>query len=178
MPQGAADSNKVDAQERIQRKLEVLKSYRTDGIPLGAFVPQSMNQFRAWEDKPKGIFRIGSPNTMSATSSPHNRELIEKVKSLLEAFAGDKQRSEDKISPLSVSRSQVGEVRRLKAHIDQIEDLNAKLVCDWHAANNELAFVKRSLSELKQSNSNLKSVVSELRAQIVAAGRGGIRSID
>lgn len=83
MGTGAAESNRLEAQERIRRKLAVLQDYLANGIPTGSFVPKSINQFRQWEDDARGLQRIGSPNTMSAESSPHNKHLIETVKRLL-----------------------------------------------------------------------------------------------
>lgn len=178
MGTGAAESNRLEAQERIRRKLAVLQDYVANGIPTGSFVPKSINQFRQWEDDARGLQRIGSPNTMSAESSPHNKHLIETVKRLLAELSEKDQARQGRSSEKGGgSKSRRKELDVLKKKVAHFEDLVTKLVGDWHMAQNELNDLKDQLRNRERRNQDLNAEVSRLRSLLATRDRKGLRSI-
>jgi hypothetical protein len=132
------------AQEKIRRKLFVLKGYLSNGVPRDAFVPKSMNEFRAWENKKLGLERIGSPNTVSP-QSPHNKGLINEVTITIDLL-----------------NKPVEQLTAVSQELQDLESLNAALIADWHVAQNEIVVLNEKVGSLLLERKRLIDRVAEL----------------
>jgi len=71
--------------ERIDRRLDLLRSWRRDGVPKNKQVPGSLKEARIWQDAELGIVPISSPNEFTTTHHLHGN-LVREIASLLTAL--------------------------------------------------------------------------------------------
>lgn len=71
--------------ERIDRRLDLLRSWRHDGIPQNKQVPRNLKEARVWQDAELGIVPISSPNEFTTTHQLHGNDVRE-IASLLTAL--------------------------------------------------------------------------------------------
>lgn len=71
--------------QRIERRLDVLREWLRDGIPMGKSVPESLNAARLWEDDDLGIQPIKTPNEFTTTHFDHGKD-IRDIQGLLTAL--------------------------------------------------------------------------------------------
>lgn len=61
--------------QRIERRLEILRHWLRDGIPVGKAIPRSLNAARLWEDVGLNIQPIKSPNEFTTTHHEHGQSV-------------------------------------------------------------------------------------------------------
>jgi septal ring factor EnvC (AmiA/AmiB activator) len=156
------------AQEKIQKKIDVLEKYAASGVPADALVPKDMTAFRQWEDASIGLEKIGSPNTMD---KPFNRGAKKRALELIEILAKKKNRKE--------RRTQI--IDTLRAQVKKLDRLVGELTNQMHATRHDLDEArqgerrwKKRCNELSEENAELRkqlSTVTSLRSVASKAGR-------
>lgn len=66
-----ATSKPQSVEPRIERRLEVLRSWHNDGVPADQAIPGSLKAVRVWEDAKLGIMPNASPNEFTTTHHLH-----------------------------------------------------------------------------------------------------------
>lgn len=139
-----------------------------------------MNAFRAWEDVGIGAEKIGSPNTMSKTFSPHNRDLIVSVETALAELARLTRKGGTRSAPASDKKAISAEllVSVLKRENADLKAAMGNLVRDWHSAQHELKDLQKRAERWDQERAALIEEISRLRSEIADRDRSGLRIVD
>lgn len=82
--EGSEDRHQT-IERRIERRLEVLRSWLRDGVPEGKCAPRNLKQARLWKDPDLNILPIASPNEFTTTHHLHGA-LVQDVARLLTAL--------------------------------------------------------------------------------------------
>lgn len=155
-------SRQEQARLEIQKKLIVLRGYVLEGIPSGAFVPESVNQFRYWVDEAHGLKIIGSPNTLNSRSSPHNQDMINELFELLDKIKRLKKKPA-KRRPKAAEKLQL-----LTAERDDFERLNASLASRIHELRTELEYQAQLAEQRRNDVEILNEELSRIRKKLSA----------
>jgi chromosome segregation ATPase len=131
----------------------VLQKYSKQGVPDGAFVPKSLEQFRLWKDDELRLHEIGSKSTLY---QPWNRELRTKVVSLIKTLTARQK--------TSIGRRTVED--RLRAEIVELKFTLKQLAGDLHETRQELQFERRERERGQHRMADLKEENSKLTAQL------------
>lgn len=67
----AAGSKPQSVGQRIERRLEILREWLQEGIPVDKSLPKDLTAVRVWEDIELGVARISSPNEFTRTHLIH-----------------------------------------------------------------------------------------------------------
>jgi hypothetical protein len=145
---------KQNASYNIQKKIEILQTYKNEGVPDGAFVPRNLAEFRRWRDLEIGVTKIGSPNTLERE---HNRPLkvaaLEVISELALKARRKKQRSNE-------------ETFRVKAR--EKDKLITNLTNQWHASRHECERAQQNERRLKDRVAELQRDNGELTKKLIA----------
>jgi len=141
--------NQNDARLKINAKIAVLQRYSKKGVPNGAFVPKSLEQFRSWTDKQLDLAQIGSKSTLY---QPWNSELKTEIVRLIKLLRSRHKTSKNGTSALDGLRAEKIELRfTLK-----------QLAGEMHETRQQLQFERREserkdhrIADLKEENANL-----------------------
>jgi hypothetical protein len=159
---------------KISNKIKVLEGYALKGVAPGKYFPRSVNEFRQWEDRDLGLEVIGSPNTMSAKSSPHNASLIAEATELMRQLKILHQTSLIK-SPKKPS--QADQLSTIKIQMKATTDALSRVASDWHLTQSELIHAKQESEVLKRRNKDLITEVDTLRKKIIELTSTGLRVV-
>ena len=163
-------------EQRIQRRIEVLREWLEAGIPLGKALPTGLTAAREWEDKELGIRRIASPNEFTTTHHLHGR-LVASVSGLLTDLRNKYTK------PSARRRSTDGGKQSTKFDRQAFEDSLTNAVSQWHTERDKNASEKKRadsaealcaiyLEEINQRD----AVIAGLRAEL--AERRGLRAVE
>jgi chromosome segregation ATPase len=150
------------ARIEVEKKLAVLRRYVLEGITDGVFVPQSVAQFRRWEDDALDLNRIGSPNTLNSRSSPHNQDIIDELSELLTTLKR-LQKKPKRVRP-TVEES----TWKSNYECRELKKLNASLASRVHELRDELESQKQRMQQEKTDLKILNAEVSTLRKRLAA----------
>jgi hypothetical protein len=79
---------KSEAYDKIQTKIAALRDFRRNGVPEGAFIPTSLEQFRTWRDEQRNLREIGSKSTLYQSCYQKERvEILNLIKLLTQPKA-------------------------------------------------------------------------------------------
>lgn len=173
LAQGGA--RKLTIEQRIDRRLEVLRSWLRDGIPAGKSIPKNLKAARVWEDPELGIARIASPNEFTSSHHLHGpavREIAAVLTQLKKRFHRPKTASASSAQALSTRFDRTAYERQLE-----------RVVSQWHSERdlrlNEKkradAAEARSIMLLQES-AEKDELIADLRRQLVA--RKGLRAVE
>lgn len=162
-------------QERIERRLVVLRGWLKDGIPPGKVIPGSLTAARKWDDPELEIQKISSPNEFT-TTHPQHRKLVTDVAGLLTALKKRYAR------PTTSSRAQKPAPTE-KFDRSAFDRQLAAATSQWHSERAQRIQEKdradaanaRSLMVL-QENAQLEKLIADLRRQLAA--RKGLRAVE
>jgi hypothetical protein len=144
-----SSQRKEKVQANIERKINILEGYLVHGVPVNAFVPKNMTQFRLWDDFATDVARIGSPNTLDAT---HNSGLKLRIGDLLKELISKKNRRQSRSGEVSILRRELREMSGL------LQDLTDQLHATRHEcdrANHSERRLLNRVSELQRDNGDL-----------------------
>jgi hypothetical protein len=166
-----ADSKKRQTvEERIERRLDVLREWLRDGIPAGKIVPKSLNAARTWNDPEIGIMPIASPNEFTSTHNLHGN-LVRDVAGLLTALK--KRLDKPQYTVKSPSIASASKFDR-KSFDRQLE----VAVSQWHAERDQHLQEKRRADAaearnivLLDENKRKDEVIADLRRQLAKHAR-------
>ena len=150
---------------RIQRRIEVLREWLMEGIPVGKAVPKSLNEARIWDDADLGILPIGSPNEFTTTHHL-NGNLVSEIASLLtklkKRFGKPQRQSNSMLTSKAAKFDRNAFDRQLKAAISQ-----------WHSERDmRLQEKKRAdAAEMRsvmllEENRQKDELIADLRRQL------------
>jgi hypothetical protein len=162
-------------EQRITRRLDVLREWLRDGIPAGKSLPQSLNAAREWDDPDLGIVRIASPNEFTTTHSTFGSR-VRDIASLLTDL-----RKKFKRPSKATASKPVGQVAKFDRR--DFDRQIAAVVSQWHTERDQHLLEKkradaaeaRSLILLKEL-AEKETLISDLRRQL--AYRNGLRIVE
>lgn len=168
---------KPTVEQRVERRLEVLRAWDRDGLPFGKTIPASLTEAKDWDDPELGIVPIGSPNDFTK-SHPILGDRIRDIAGLITKLA--KRYAPAKGGPRSRARpTSSTSIFERRAHERQLE----AAVSQWHAERDRSlaaaaradAAEARSLALLEE-NAAKDRLIADLRGQL--ARRDGLRSVE
>lgn len=154
--------NREESASRIDAKIEAFRRILESEVADLDLLPKSKNKFRLWTDPERGLERIGSPNTLSETSSPHNLSRIREVTKLI---AEAKKRSKKPIA----QRRPMSDLLVIRRKLVKAEEIIQGLTMDIHLAREEACALRRSLEREKRASQTFHSQAAELRRDLIAA---------
>ncbi len=162
-------------EQRIERRLDVLRGWLSDGVPAGQSIPGSLKAVRVWEDTELGILPIVSPNEFTTTHHLHGG-LVRDIGGLLTAL---KKRFDRPASSSSTRSSVPVATFDRKAFDRQLE----AAVSQWHAERDQRLHEKRRADAaearsvmLLEENAQKDSIIADLQHQLAA--RDGLRVVE
>lgn len=171
----ASGAQRQSVAERIECRRRLLKRWRDEGIPMGQYVPMSLNEARTWDDQQLGILPISWTNGFSTKHAVHGRQVKKIAKLLTEIKKKYKLPKRSEIpadAPVAAPRNSVDldeHERQLKAAVSQ-----------WHAERDAHLRAKRQAEAAESreraylAESDMKDrVISDLRREL--SGRKGLR---
>lgn len=167
-------SNRPSVENRIERRLEVLREWLREGIPAGKLIPKSLAEARAWGDAELGIVAIVSPNEFT-TTHPTFGARVRDIAGLLTVLR-KKFKQPASVSPRSGDRT-------LKFDRSALERQLAAVVSQWHAERDQRQQEKgradsaefRSVLLLKELEKK-DELIADLRRQL--ASKQGLRVVE
>ncbi|EIM28034.1 hypothetical protein MicloDRAFT_00046110 [Microvirga lotononidis] len=162
--------NRDAGHRNLLRKAALLRLYLVRGVPAEAFVPASLRQFAQWTDASLRL-RACSYSTVSPENR-HNVLIVAKAKAYWTAVLRQRAVVPDGLAALRL------ENERLKDENSQLRTMNAYLARGWHEARHEANDSRTSLNREMQRTRDLDSVISQLRAQLIAHERRGLSVIN
>lgn len=160
-------------EQRIERRLEVLRHWLREGLPEGKRIPKDLNAARKWDDLELAIVPIASPNEFT-TTHPIFGERIRNIASLLT----DLRKKFDR--PLKFSlKAPVSTAKFDRKATDR--QLRA-IVSQWHCERDERVKEKKRAASaearivllLEESNQK-DELIADLRQQL--ASKKGVRAV-
>lgn len=154
--------------QRIERRLEILREWLRDGMPVGAAIPRSLTAARLWEDKALGVEPIKSPNEFTTTHHEHGRS-VRDIADLLTTLR-DRYRKPKRVAP---RQAQVAKFDR-KAVDGALE----AAVSQWHTERDRHLQEKRRAADIQtgnvmllDENADKDRLIADLRRQLSAQTR-------
>lgn len=80
-------SNRSCIEDRVAKRLVVLREWKDKGLPFGAQIPASLTAVRLWDDPDLGILKISSPNEFTR-NHPRVGQSVREIDSLLAHLQG------------------------------------------------------------------------------------------
>jgi chromosome segregation ATPase len=141
--------------EHIAKKVALLKTYAEDGVAECTFWPNSIEQFRVWEDPAQQIFKIGSKATIYLRT---NKSQITDAKRYIETLIRQKKRK----------RKPVGEEKicTLKQKLATAVAEIAGLANSLSTLRSEFKETKTSLLSANKTITNKEEIIADLRKEI------------
>ena len=172
-----APNSRQTVEQRIERRLTVLREWLREGIPSGKRIPTTLNDARSWNDPDLGIAPISSPNEFTQTH-PFLGERVRDIAGLLTALRRRFDPPKKKHSVQS-NRSETATSFDRKAHDRQLQ----AAVSQWHAERDRAlasatradAADARSIA-LLQENAGKDDLIADLRRQLIR--REGLRAVE
>lgn len=170
-------SQRQTVEERVERRLEVLRAWDREGLPIGKTIPASLTKVREWDDPELGIVPISSPNDFTK-NHPLLGERIRDIAGLLTKLGRRYAPLNGKLKTRTKPTSSTSIFDR-KAHERQLQ----AAVSQWHAerdrslaaATRADAAEARSIALLDE-NAAKDRLIADLRGQL--ARRVGLRSVE
>jgi hypothetical protein len=147
-----AIQNQKEATLKVNAKIGVLRNYAKKGVPDGAFVPKSLEQFRLWNDDELKLAQIGSKSTLY---QPWNRELRVEILRLIKGLTSKGKTSNRRAA-----------LERLRAENAELKFTLKQLVGEMHETRQELQFERRESERKDHRIANLKDENGKLTAQL------------
>lgn len=158
--------------QRIERRLEVLRAWLSDGIPLGKSIPRSLNAARVWEDDDFGIQQIRSPNDFTTTHAEHGRA-VKQIGQLLTALT---RRYGRPTGPAATTTARKFD----RADYDRALE---KAVSQWHTERDQRLAEQRRADDAKSltvalldENAEKDRLIANLQRQLKA--KSGLRAVE
>ncbi len=162
-------------EQRIEKKLEVLREWLRDGVPVGESIPTSLKAARVWESAELGILPIASPNEFTTTHHLHGNK-VRDIGSLLTEL----RKRFDRPASASPTRSSTTATRFDRKAFDR---QLAAAVSKWHAERDQRLHEKRRADAaearsvmLLEENAQKDSIIADLQRQL--ASRDGLRVVE
>jgi hypothetical protein len=149
-------------EERIARKLEVLREWTQNGVPvehLGS-MPRSLRDARTWEDVKLNVYKIGSPNEFVKTHDRWGESLVQIERCIF-----------DLVEAYRVNRVLPKKSRKVEKPANEVELISLReqmrnLVRQWNEAREEADSWKGKAVSAERRLSRTKTALAEARAEI------------
>jgi hypothetical protein len=161
-------------EDRVEKRLTVLRAWEQEGLPLGAQLPESLTAMRLWDDPSLGILKISSPNEFTR-NHPRVGQKVREIDSLLAELRS-------RYSEPSASTR----VRKL-SHATKFDSKAAETqlraaVSQWHTERSEKLAAERRAKALESRNLMLTKDLDDRDRQIAeltarVAGSAPLRSV-
>lgn len=160
--------------ERVEQRLNIIRKWYEEGVPLGATLPRSLTAVRLWDDPALGIQKISSPNefvTTHAVVGPSVKEIDSKLAALIERY-----REQSK----SGTRRAAAKAPRTDTTSSEAELPPA--VSQWHSERSLRLTAERRAEAAEKRCLMLKKDLDERDKRIaeltaLAVGAGKLRSV-
>ncbi|WP_419830334.1 hypothetical protein [Methylobacterium sp.] len=163
---GAA-SKRQTIEQRLERRLEVLREWHREGIPAGKTIPKDLKAARTWEDPDLGILSIGSPNEFTSTHHVHGPR-VKDIAALLTAL---KKRFGRPVTKSMAQGSEIATKFDRRAFDRQVE----AMVSQWHTERDLRLQEKRRADAaearsimLLEENAQKDDLIADLRRQLTS----------
>jgi len=168
------NTDRESVENRIERRLEVLRNWLESGVPAGKSFPRSLAEARKWEDEELEILPIASPNEFTTTHCLHGRS-VRDIGGLLTELK--KRYDRPKRSSLKRSVNPKEKFDR-KAFDRQLETA----ISQWHSERDKHLHQKRRADSadarstlLLVENAQKDEQIADLQSRLVA--HEGLRSV-
>lgn len=168
-----AEVRRPSVEQRIERRLEVLRHWLREGMPEGKRIPKDLNAARKWDDLELAIVPIASPNEFT-TTHPIFGERIRDIAGLLT----DLRKKFDRPLKSSLKSAVSAEKFNRKATDRQLQ----AAVSQWHSERDQRFKEKKradsaeARTTLLLEESNQKDeLIADLRRQL--ASKKGLRAV-
>ena len=168
-------SGRRTVEQRIERRLEVLREWLRDGIPVGESIPRSLNAARLWENVELGILPIASPNEFTTTHHLHGgrvRDIGGLLTELRKRFDRPTGRSSTRSTSAAAKFDRKAFDRQLEAAVSQ-----------WHAERDRRLHERRRADAaearsvlLLEENARKDALIADLQHQLAA--HQGLRVVE
>ncbi len=162
-------------EQRIARRLEVLRDWLSEGVPAGHSIPRSLKAARVWEDAELGIMPIASPNEFTTTHHQHGG-MVRDIAGLLTALKKQFERPAKTSSTRSSGADATFDRKAFDAQL-------VAVISQWHAERDQRLHEKRRADAaearsvmLLEDNSQKDVIIADLQRQLAA--RDGLRVVD
>lgn len=116
-----AHKGRPSVEQRIDRRLEVLREWLNEGVAAGKNIPRGLNAVRKWHDSQLGIEPIASPNDFTTTHPVYGsrvRDIAGLLTALKKKFDSRSAKSSEASSP-AVKFDRKEADRQLQAAVSQ-----------------------------------------------------------
>lgn len=171
---GAA-SRRQSVEQRIERRLDVLREWLRDGVPAGESVPANLKAARVWENAELGIVPIASPNEFTTTHHLHGnrvRDIAGLLTELRKRFDRPAGKSSTRSSAAAARFDRKAFDRQLEAAVSQ-----------WHSERDRRLHEKRRADAaearsvlLLEENARKDALIADLQRRL--AGLQGLRVVE
>jgi len=162
-------------EQRIERRLEVLRKWLRDGVPAGESIPASLKAARVWENAELGILPIASPNEFTTTHHLHGsrvRDIGGLLTELRKRFDRPTVASSPRSSAAAAKFDRKAFERQLEAAVSQ-----------WHVERSQRLHEKRRADAaearsllLLEENARKDALIADLQRQL--ALHHGLRVVE
>lgn len=167
-------SKRQTIEQRLERRLEVLREWHREGIPAGKTIPKDLKAARTWEDTDLGILPIGSPNEFTSTHHVHGP----RVKDIAALLTELKKRFGRPVTKPMTHGSETTTKFDRRAFERQVE----AMVSQWHTERDLRLQEKRRADAaearsimLLEENAQKDELIADLRRQL--ASHKGLRVV-
>jgi len=162
-------------EQRIERRLVVLRGWHNDGVPADQSIPGSLKAVRVWEDAELGIMPIASPNEFTTTHPLHG-SMVRDIGSLLTALKKRFDRSAKTSSTRALAAAATFDRRAFDRQLQAA-------VSQWHTERDQRLQEKRRADAAEARSVMLldeitrkDTIIADLQRQLAA--RDGLRVVD
>jgi chromosome segregation ATPase len=148
-----AVQRKSEAYEKIQTKIAALRDFRRTGVPEGAFIPKSLEQFRRWNDEQRNLREIGSKSTLYQPC--YQKERVE-ILNLIKLLA----------QPEPDVNKRTNGLARLRQEKRELKFMMRQMAGEIHKTRQELQSVQLDNERLTQRLQDRQQEISKLVAQL------------
>ena len=152
---------------QIERRLEVLRSWALEGVPVGETLPRSLNWVRSWDSPALGISRIGSSSSFTTTHPVHGGA-VRQVVEVLERLARAHPRERDAPGSGGGARAKADRAKAAsyKAMLSEAANTYVALSVELSDAKRDLRVTHQTLRSLEGENARQKEEIRELRRRL------------
>jgi hypothetical protein len=160
-----ADGKRQPIEQRIEKRIEILRLWLLKGVPEGNRVPGSLKDVREWTDPELGIYPIPSPNEFTRTHHRHGS----RVRDIASLLADLKRASKKPAGKVQRKLSRSSEKFDRKVLDRQLE----ATVSQWHTERDRRLKEERRADAaearsilLLEENAKKDALIADLRRQI------------
>lgn len=150
---------------QIEKRLEVLNSWVSDGVPEGYQRPTSLNKVREWNDRELGIEKIGSPSSFTTGHKVYGRLVVRISKALIKLNTPVKKKQQT--NPVKQLQKLRGDHAEYEKSLTNAANQYASLRVDLEKYQKLYRVARQSQEDAQHELAVAEETVRELKAELV-----------